>query len=76
LNFDDDAESEKCRHDGIRVVAAYLDSPEALHERPRAVEVLLKEDIPCLSVPLTGAMNLVEGKKISPGSTDYKDDVT
>ena len=45
----------------MRVVAAYLDSPEAMQEKPRAVEVLLKEDIPGLSVPLTGAMDLVEG---------------
>ena len=43
------------------MVAAYLDSPEAMKEKPRAVEVLLKEDIPGLSVPLTGAMDLVEG---------------
>jgi putative RecB family exonuclease len=43
------------------VVAAYLDSPEAMKEKPRAVEVMLKEDIPGLSVPLTGAMDLVEG---------------
>ncbi len=61
VNFDDAAEREKCRQDGLRVVAAYLDSPEAMKERPRAVEVLLKEDIPGLSVPLTGAMDLVEG---------------
>lgn len=61
VNFDDDAEREKCRFDGLRVVAAYLDSPEAMKEKPRAVEVLLKEDIPGLSVPLTGAMDLVEG---------------
>lgn len=61
VNFDDPAEREKCRQDGLRVVAAYLDSPEAMKEKPRAVEVLLKEDIPGLSVPLTGAMDLVEG---------------
>jgi putative RecB family exonuclease len=61
VNFDDAGEREKCRLDGLRVVAAYLDSPEAMSERPRAVEVLLKEDIPGLSVPLTGAMDLVEG---------------
>jgi putative RecB family exonuclease len=61
VNFDDDAEREKCRLDGLRVVAAYLDSPEAMKEKPRAVEVLLKEEIPGLSVPLTGAMDLVEG---------------
>ena len=61
VNFDDAAEREKCRLNGLRVVAAYLDSPEAMKEKPRAVEVLLKEDIPGLSVPLTGAMDLVEG---------------
>ena len=61
VNFDDAAEREKCRQDGLRVVAAYLDSPEAMKKKPRAVEVMLKEDIPGLSVPLTGAMDLVEG---------------
>jgi putative RecB family exonuclease len=61
VNFDDAAEREKCRQDGLRVVAAYLDSPETMKEKPRAVEVMLKEDIPGLSVPLTGAMDLVEG---------------
>jgi putative RecB family exonuclease len=61
VNFDDEAEREKCRQDGLRVIAAYLDSPEVLNGKPRAVEVLLKEDIPGLSVPLTGAMDLVEG---------------
>ena len=61
VNFDDAAEREKCRQDGLRVVAAYLDSPEAMKEKPRAVEVMLKEVIPGLSVPLTGAMDLVEG---------------
>jgi putative RecB family exonuclease len=60
VKFDDASEREKCRQDGLRVVAAYLDSPEAMKEKPRAVEVLLKEDIPGLSVPLTGAMDLVE----------------
>jgi hypothetical protein len=29
---------EKCRLAGLRVVAAYLDSPEAMQEKPRAVE--------------------------------------
>lgn len=61
VNFDDADEREKTRLDGLRVVAAYLDSPEAMKEKPRAVEVLLKESIPGLSVPLTGAMDLVEG---------------
>ena len=61
VNFKDDNEREKVRLDGLRVIAAYLDSPEAMKERPRAVEVMLKEDIAGLSVPLTGAMDLVEG---------------
>jgi putative RecB family exonuclease len=61
VNFKDDAKREKTRLDGLRVVAAYLDSEEAMKEKPRAVEVLLKEDIPGLSVPLTGAMDLIEG---------------
>ena len=60
MNFDDAAEREKTRLDGLRVIAAYLDSPEAMKDKPRAVEVLLKEDLPGLSVPLTGAMDLVE----------------
>ncbi len=61
VNFDDQADRDKTRIDGLRVIAAYLDSPEAMQSKPRAVEVLLKEDIPGLSVPLTGAMDLVEG---------------
>lgn len=61
VQFDDHAQREACRLDGQRVVAAYLASPEAMQETPRAVEVLLKEEIPGLSVPLTGAMDLVEG---------------
>jgi putative RecB family exonuclease len=61
VGFKDDADRDKARLDGLRVVAAYLDSPEAMKEKPRAVEVLLKEEIPGLSVPLTGAMDLIEG---------------
>jgi putative RecB family exonuclease len=61
VRFKDDAERDEVHLDGLRVVAAYLDSPEAMKEKPRAVEVMLKENIPGLSVPLTGAMDLVEG---------------
>ncbi len=61
VNFDDDADRESTRLDGLRVVAAYLDSPEAMKEKPRAVEVMLKEPILGLSVPLKGAMDLIEG---------------
>jgi putative RecB family exonuclease len=64
VNYKDDKEREKCRQDGLRVIAAYLDSPEALKAPPRAVEVKLTEEIPGLSVPLTGAMDLVEGNLI------------
>jgi len=60
VDFEDGAEREKARLDGLRVVAAYLGSTEALKGKPRAVEVLMKERIPGLSVPLTGAMDLVE----------------
>lgn len=61
VNYKTPEKREKSRLDGLRVVSAYLDSPEAMKEKPRAVEVMLKEDIPGLSVPLTGAMDLVMG---------------
>ena len=61
VKFKNDEDRDKIRLDGLRVVAAYLDSPEAMKEKPRAVEVMLKEMIPGLSVPLTGVMDLVEG---------------
>lgn len=61
VSFKKDEDREKARLDGLRLVAAYLDSPEVLKEKPRAVEVLLTESIPGLSVPLTGAMDLVTG---------------
>lgn len=61
VNFGNQAKRKKCHQDGLRVVAAYLDSPETMKEKPRAVEVMLKETIAGLSVPLTGAMDLVEG---------------
>jgi putative RecB family exonuclease len=61
VNFKSDDDRTKAREDGLRVIASYLDSPEALKERPRAVEVMLREELPGLSVPLTGAMDLVEG---------------
>ena len=60
---------EKAREDGLRVVAAYLDSPTALKESPRAVEVFLREDIDGLSVPLTGAIDLVR-RDLTP--VDFK----
>ena len=60
VSYKDAPARDKARQDGLRVIAAYLDSGEAPKERPRAVEVLLKEKVPGLSVPLTGAMDLVE----------------
>ena len=59
VDYKDDKAREKARQDGLRVIAAYLDSPEALNERPKAVEVYLSEKIEGLSVPLTGVMDLV-----------------
>ncbi len=59
VDHKDAAGREKARQDGLRAVCAYLDSPEALQGRPRAVEVLLKEPVEGLSVPLMGAMDLV-----------------
>jgi putative RecB family exonuclease len=61
VNYGSEQKREKTRLDGLRVIAAYLDSPEALKDKPRAVEVLLTEAISGLSVPLTGAMDLIEG---------------
>ena len=58
--FEDDTQREKARQDGLRVLAAYLDSPEVPKGKPRAVEVMLREEVPGLSVPLTGAMDFVE----------------
>ena len=54
-----EGEREKSRLAGLRVVAAYLDSPEAPTTKPRAVEVPLTENIPGLCVPLTGTIDLV-----------------
>jgi putative RecB family exonuclease len=54
-----EGEREKCRLAGLRVVAAYLDSPEVLQGKPRAVEVPLIESIDGLCVPLTGTIDLV-----------------
>jgi len=61
VNYPDAASREKARQDGLRVLAAYLDSPDCLSDRPRAVEVLLSERIDGLPVRLTGAMDLVRG---------------
>jgi putative RecB family exonuclease len=54
-----EGEREKSRLAGLRVVAAYLDSPHALQGKPRGVEVPLTETIPGLDVPLTGVLDLV-----------------
>jgi putative RecB family exonuclease len=54
-----EGEREKSRLAGLRVIAAYLDSPEVLRGKPRAVEVSLTESIDGLSVPLTGVIDLL-----------------
>nr|WP_226894791.1 PD-(D/E)XK nuclease family protein [Luteolibacter marinus] len=54
-----EGEREKCRLAGLRVVAAYLNSPEVQQGKPRAVEVPLIENITGLCVPLTGTIDLV-----------------
>ena len=61
VNFKKDTDREKALLDGLRMIAAYLDSPEAMRDTPRAVEVMLTENLPGLSVPLKGAMDLVRG---------------
>jgi putative RecB family exonuclease len=59
VSWKDEAAREKAREAGLRVVQAYLASPEVLTTPPKAVEVFLSEQIEGLSVPLTGAMDLV-----------------
>jgi putative RecB family exonuclease len=59
VSWKDDAARDKAREAGLRVVQAYLTSPEVLTTPPKAVEVFLSERIDGLSVPLTGAMDLV-----------------
>ena len=73
VDYTDAAAREKARQDGLRVVAAYLDSPEALNEHPKAVEVMLNEKIAGLSVPLTGVVDLVR-QDLTP--VDFKSAAT
>ena len=60
VGFADGAEREKSLDAGLRVVRAYLESPEALKAKPVGVEVYLSERIPGLPVPLSGAIDLVQ----------------
>jgi putative RecB family exonuclease len=59
VEYDDPSEREKSLEAGLRVVRAYMESPEALKGKPIGVEVYLAESIPGLPVPLTGAIDLV-----------------
>lgn len=68
-NYGDDAKREKSHADGLRILAAYLDSSEAMKEKPRGVEVMLTEKIGGLSVPLTGVVDLVR-QNLTP--VDFK----
>ena len=69
VSWKTDKAREKAREDGLRVISAYLDSPEALKTSPKAVEVFLREEIDGLSVPLTGAIDLIQ-QDLTP--IDYK----
>lgn len=57
--YDDPSERVKSLDAGLRVVRAYLESPEALKGKPTGVEVYLSETIQGLDVPLAGAIDLV-----------------
>ncbi len=69
VGFADGAEREKSLDAGLRVVRAYLESPEAPAGKPVGVEVYLSERIPGLPVPLSGAIDLVQSD-LSP--VDFK----
>ena len=69
VSYPDPAAREKAHAAGHRVVAAYLASDQCLQEPPKAVEVFLSERIAGLSVPLTGAMDLVR-RDLTP--VDFK----
>ncbi|MCC6355230.1 MAG: PD-(D/E)XK nuclease family protein [Verrucomicrobiae bacterium] len=57
--FDGQEERDRAKGDGLRLLAAYLDSGEVPRERPRGVEVSLEERVPGLDVPLCGTIDLV-----------------
>ncbi|MCH7225093.1 RecB family exonuclease [Haloferula sp. A504] len=59
VSWKDDKARTKAREDGLRVLAAYLDSGEAPTERPKAVEVPLDQKLDGLPVPLGGVIDLV-----------------
>ncbi|HPA20365.1 MAG TPA: PD-(D/E)XK nuclease family protein [Verrucomicrobiae bacterium] len=57
--FDGTEGRDKAKKDGLRLLAAYMDSGEIPKERPRGVEVTLEEMVPGLDVPLCGTIDLV-----------------
>jgi len=57
--FDGDGDRDKTRKDGLRLLAAYIESGEMPKDRPRGVEVTLEETVPGLDVPLCGTIDLV-----------------
>lgn len=58
--YENPSEREKSRLEGLRIVAAYLDSPEAPREKPERVGMMSTEEIPGLSVPLNAAADLIQ----------------
>ncbi len=67
--FEGEAGRAGARGDGLRLLAAYLDSGEVPAERPRGVEVALEERVPGLPVPLCGTIDLV---RHDMGIVDFK----
>lgn len=64
VSWKDAKARDKARQDGLRVLAAYLDSDEAEKGKPRAVEVPLDQQVDGLPVPLGGVIDLVNERGV------------
>jgi putative RecB family exonuclease len=60
VDFEDGADRDAFRKCGLRMIGAFLDSREASLEIPASVGVRMTEEIPGLSVPLTGVVDLID----------------
>lgn len=60
VDFGDEVDRNACRKSGLRMIGAFLDSSGVSNDRPRGVEVRMTEELPGLSVPLTGTVNLID----------------